>query len=189
VTGRPRIGIFGGRFDPPHAGHVAVAGAAMRQLRLDRLLVVPSRQPPHRDAGTTPPEIRHAMAVAAFPGPGRVEVSRIELDRDGPDYTVDTLEELASQGRLFLIVGADHAGLPGWHRPERVRELATVVVAPRPGAPPPGPGVVALQMEPVDLASTTIREAVRRGGDLDGRVPDAVAALIAAEGLYREAKW
>jgi len=186
VTGRPRIGVFGGRFDPPHAGHVAVAGAAMRQLRLDRLVVVPSRQPPHRDAGTTPPEVRYAMAVAAFPGPGRVEVSRIELDRQGPDYTADTLAELAPEGRLFLIVGADHAELPGWHMAERVRELATLVVAPRPGVEPPGPQVVALHMEPVDLASTAIREAVGRGEDLGDRVPEAVAALIAAEGLYSE---
>jgi nicotinate-nucleotide adenylyltransferase len=173
VTGRPRIGVFGGRFDPPHAGHVAVAGAAMRQLRLDRLVVVPSRQPPHRDAGTTPPEVRYAMAVAAFPGPGRVEVSRIELERQGPDYTADTLAELAPEGRLFLIVGADHAELPGWHMAER-------------GVEPPGPHVVALQMEPVDLASTAIREAVGRGEELGDRVPEAVAALIAAEGLYSE---
>jgi nicotinate-nucleotide adenylyltransferase len=186
VTGRPRIGVFGGRFDPPHAGHVAVAGAAIRQLHLDRLLVVPSRQPPHRDPGTTPPEIRYAMARAAFPGPGRVEVSRIELDREGPDYTVDTLEELATEGRLFLIVGSDHAHLSRWHRPERVRELATIVVAPRPGTQPPGNGVVELQMEPVDLASTGIRAAVCRGEDVADLVPDAVAHMIAAEGLYRE---
>jgi nicotinate-nucleotide adenylyltransferase len=186
VTGRPRIGVFGGRFDPPHAGHVAVAGAAMRQLGLDRLLIVPSRQPPHRDAGTTPPELRYAMAVAAFPGPGRVEVSRIELNREGPDYTDETLAALEPEGRLFLIVGADHAGLPGWHKPERVLELATLVVAPRPGSEPPGPGVVALQMEPVDLASTAVREAVGRGEDPGDLVPAGVAAIIAAEGLYRE---
>jgi nicotinate-nucleotide adenylyltransferase len=186
VTGRPRIGVFGGRFDPPHLGHVAVAGAAMRQLHLDRLLIVPSGRPPHRDAGTTPPELRFAMAQAAFPGPGRIEVSRIELDRDGPDYTDETLAALAPEGRLFLIVGADHAGLPGWHEPERVLGLATLVVAPRPGAAPPGPGVVALQMEPVDLASTAIREAAARGEDLADLVPEAVAALIAARGLYGE---
>jgi nicotinate-nucleotide adenylyltransferase len=186
VTGRPRIGVFGGRFDPPHAGHVAVAGAAMRQLRLDRLLVVPSRQPPHRDAGTTPPELRYRMAVAAFPGPSRVEVSRIELDRDGPDYTDETLAALEPEGRLFLIVGADHADLPGWRNAGRIRELATLVVAPRPGVPPPGPGVVALQMVPVDLASTAIRAAACRGADLTDLVPAAVAAVIAAEGLYRE---
>ena len=186
MTGRPRIGVFGGRFDPPHAGHVAVAGAAMRQLHLDRLIVVPARKPPHRDAGTTPPELRYRMAEAAFPGPGRVEVSRIELDRDGPDYTVDTLAALKPEGRLFLIIGADHADLPGWHAPERVRGLATLVVAPRPGTSPTASDVVELQMEPVDLASTTIREAVARGEDPTGLVPDAVAALIAAEGLYSQ---
>ena len=157
----------------------------MRQLRLDRLLIVPSRQPPHRDPGTTPPELRYAMARAAFPGPGRVEVSRIELDRDGPDYTVDTLAALAPEGRLFLIVGADHADLPGWQRPERVRELATLAVAPRPGAEPPvRPGIVQLQMEPVDLASTAIRRAACRGQDLGDRVPAGVASVIAAERLY-----
>jgi nicotinate-nucleotide adenylyltransferase len=186
MTGRPRIGVFGGRFDPPHGGHVAVAGAAMRQLRLDRLLIVPSRQPPHRDAGTTPPELRFAMAQAAFPGPGRIEVSRIELDREGPDYTDQTLEALEPEGRLFLIVGADHADLPGWRRPDRVRALATLVVAPRPGLPPPGPDVVALQMEPVDMASTAIREAAVRGEDIAALVPPGVAAIIAAEGLYGE---
>jgi nicotinate-nucleotide adenylyltransferase len=186
VTGRPRIGVFGGRFDPPHAGHVAVAGAAMRQLRLDRLLIVPSRQPPHRDAGTTPPEVRYAMARAAFPGPGRVEVSRIELDREGPDYTDETLEALAPEGRLFLIVGADHAELRGWRNADRIRGQATLVVAPRPGVPARGPDVVALQMEPVDLASTAIRDAVSRGEDLTDLVPAGVAEVIAAEGLYRE---
>jgi nicotinate-nucleotide adenylyltransferase len=126
------------------------------------------------------------MAQAAFPGPGRVEVSRFELDGDGPDYTVETLEALEPEGRLFLIVGADHGDLPGWHRPERVRELATVVVAPRPGAAPPGPGVVLLQMEPVDVASTAIRRAVADGADLRDLVPEGVASVIAAEGLYRE---
>ncbi len=185
MTGRPRIGVFGGRFDPPHAGHVAVAGAAMRQLHLDRLIVVPSRQPPHRDAGTTPPELRFRMAQAAFPGPGRVEVSRIELDGRGPDYTVETLERLAPEGRLFLIVGADHGQLRGWDRPDQVRELATIVVAPRPGSDRPGPDVIELQMKPVDVASTAIRRAAARGDDLDAMVPEGVAALIAAEGLYR----
>jgi nicotinic acid mononucleotide adenylyltransferase len=88
----------------------------------------------------------------------------------------------------FIVdrVGADHADLAGWHRPERVRELATVVVAPRPGAAEPGPDVVALQMEPVDLASTAIRQAVGRGEDLGDAVPEAVASVIAAEGLYRQ---
>jgi nicotinic acid mononucleotide adenylyltransferase len=115
-----------------------------------------------------------------------VEVSRIELDGDGLDYTDETLAALEPEGRLFLIVGADHAELAGWRNADRIRELATLVVAPRPGVPPPGPTVVALQMEPVDLASTGIREAVSRGEDLADLVPDAVAAIIAAEGLYEE---
>ena len=101
---------------------------------------------------------------------------------DDPAYHLEGDPE----GRLFLIVGADHADLPGWHRPERVRELATVVVAPRPGAAEPGTDVVALQMEPVDLASTAIRQAVGRGEDLGDAVPEAVASVIAAEGLYRQ---
>jgi nicotinate-nucleotide adenylyltransferase len=180
-----RLGVFGGQFDPPHNGHVAVVRAARDQLRLDRLLVVPSLQPPHRPEPGTPAEVRYELARAAFAGEPRVDVSRIELDRAGPSYTADTLEALAAPGReLVLILGADQlAALDGWHRPDRVRELATIAVAGRPGAPR-ADGVETLAMEPVDASSSEIRERVARGEDIAALVPPGVAAAIARAGLY-----
>ena len=103
------------------------------------------------------------MAQAAFAGEPGVEVSRIELDRDGPGYTAETLEALAGPDReLYLILGADQlAALESWHRPERVRELARLAVAARPGAPP-ADAAARLQMEPVDVSSSALRRR-RRG--------------------------
>jgi nicotinate-nucleotide adenylyltransferase len=180
-----RIGVFGGQFDPPHNGHLAVVRAATRQLGLDLLLVVPTPRPPHRPEPETPAEVRYDLARAAFADEPGVEVSRIELDRPGPSYTADTLAGLSAPGRtLSLVVGADQlAALESWERPDRVRELATIVVAARPGAPR-ADGVEVLVMEPVEASSSEIRERVARGLDVTGMVPPAVAAAIEREGLY-----
>ncbi len=135
--GMTRIGVFGGQFDPPHNGHLAVVRAATKQLGLDRVLVVPSARPPHRPARRRPPRPATGWREAAFAGEPGVEVSRIEIDRDGPGYTAKTLEALSGPDReLYLILGADQlAALESWNRPERVRELARLAVAARPGAP------------------------------------------------------
>jgi nicotinate-nucleotide adenylyltransferase len=185
VTATERVGVFGGQFDPPHNGHLAVARAARRQLGLDRLLVVPTPRPPHRPEPETPAEVRFDLARRAFADEPGVELSPIELDREGPSYTADTLAALSRPGRtLFLIVGADQlAALDRWYRPDRVRALATIVVAARPGAPPVE-GVEVLAMEPVDASSSEIRERVARGEDVSGLVPPGVAAAIARDGLY-----
>jgi nicotinate-nucleotide adenylyltransferase len=180
-----RIGVFGGQFDPPHNGHLAVVRAAVGQLHLDRLLVVPSPRPPHRPEPDTPAEVRFELARAAFAGEPGVEVSRIELDRDGPSYTADTLAALSRPGRrLYLIVGADQlAALDGWYRPDLVRELATIAVAARPGSPR-ADGVEVLEMEPVAAASSDVRERIALGEDVSALVPAGVAAAIRREGLY-----
>jgi len=180
-----RIGVFGGQFDPPHNGHLAIVRAARDQLDLDRVLVVPSARPPHRPAPATPAETRYRLAQAAFAGEPGVEVSRIELDRDGPGYTAETLEALAGPDRqLYLIVGADQlAAMASWHRPERVRELARVVVAARPGAPP-ADAADRLVMEPVDLSSSALRHRIGQGEDVRAMVPAAVVDAITREGLY-----
>lgn len=180
-----RIGVFGGQFDPPHNGHVAVVRAAVPQLLLDRLLVVPTPRPPHRPEPATPADVRFELARAAFADEPGVEVSRIELDRAGPSYTADTLAALAAPGRaLCLIVGADQlAALDTWHRADRVRELATIAVAARPGAPHVD-GVEVLLMEPVEASSSEIRERIARGEDVSELVPPRVAAAIARDGLY-----
>jgi nicotinate-nucleotide adenylyltransferase len=179
-----RVGVFGGEFDPPHLAHVAVARVARDQLALDRLLVVPAGTPPHREASTTPAATRLRMAELAFTGERAIEVSPIEIDRAGTSHTLESLEQLAPLGELFLIMGADQlASFDSWREPEAIRELATLVVAPRTGFAPPGGGAVPLEMAPVDLSSTDVRERLRTG-DGEQLVPAAVLALIRAQGLY-----
>jgi nicotinate-nucleotide adenylyltransferase len=120
-----RIGVFGGQFDPPHVGHLIVCQEARYRLALDRLLVVPAGTPAHRAPPETPAELRLRLAEAAFAGEPRTEVSRIELERPGPSYTVDTLEALAGEGELYLILGADqYATFERWREPDRIRRLA-----------------------------------------------------------------
>ena len=112
-------------------------------------------------------------------------MSRLELDREGPSYTADTLEQLAGPGtELYLVVGADQlAALDSWHRPDRVRDLARLVVAGRPGVPPAA-DAEELVMAPVAVSSSELRRRVAEGLDVTGLVPAAVAAAIAREGLY-----
>jgi nicotinate-nucleotide adenylyltransferase len=180
-----RIGVFGGQFDPPHNGHLAIVRAAREQLGLDRVLVVPSARPPHRPVPATPAETRYRLAQAAFADEPGVEVSRIEIDRDGPGYTAETLEALAGPDReLYLILGADQlAALDSWHRPERVRELAHLAVAARSGAPP-ADAAARLVMEPVDVSSSALRRLIGEGADVSAMVPAGVADAIAREELY-----
>ena len=113
-------------------------------------------------------------------------MSRLELDREGPSYTVDTLEQLSRPGdELYLIVGADQlAALPEWHRPDRVRELAGLVVAGRPGAPHAA-DAQELVMQPVDVSSSEVRRRISQGVDVSGLVPDAVAGRRRARGVVR----
>jgi nicotinate-nucleotide adenylyltransferase len=178
-----RVGVFGGEFDPPHLGHLAVVRTARDQLGLDRVLVIPAARPPHRHPSATPAEDRLRMAELTFAGEPRVEVSRMELDREGPSYTVDTLRFLAGADELVLIVGADQ-DIHDWHEPDEIVRLAQLAVAPREGhVRRYGPGVTELEMEPVDLSSTRVREQLAAGGGTDAVTP-AVLELIRAHGLY-----
>jgi nicotinate-nucleotide adenylyltransferase len=201
------IGVLGGTFDPFHLGHLALARAARDALGLERVLVVPAAVPPHKPGRpVSSPEVRLAMVVAGIRGDPRLESSRIELDRAGPSYTVDTLAELAADERragrepdLTLILSADSFdGLATWHEPDRLLELARVAVAPRAGAPGPDlagfdaafPGrrerIVVFDAPPVDVSASKIRRRAARGESLDGLVPEAVAAVIRADRLYRQ---
>jgi nicotinate-nucleotide adenylyltransferase len=180
-----RIGVFGGEFDPPHLGHLAVLRAARDQLHLDRVLVVPAGVPPHRAASTTPAGIRLEMAQQAFAGEPGVEVSSMEIERDGPSYTVDTLEQLVPQGRIFLIIGADQlAALDSWHEADRIRELATLVAAPRDGFPVDPSEATPLEMPAVDISSRAVRDSLRAGRSAEDALDPAVANLIRTHGLY-----
>ena len=189
-----RLGLFGGSFDPPHVGHLLVASDACEALSLDRLVFVPAAvQPLKIGRLSATAEQRLAMTRLLVGDDDRFEVDPMEIHRAGLSYTVDTLTAVAGRhpgAELFLLVGADIPGsFTRWREPERIVELATLVVLQRGGAEPdltalPGkPRVV--QTRRVDVSSTEVRERVRTGKSIHGFVPDAVAEFIAAELLYR----
>jgi nicotinate-nucleotide adenylyltransferase len=181
-------GLLGGAFDPPHNGHLALARAALDRLAPDRLVVVVTGDPPHKKV-ETPAKVRYRLAEAAFDGLPDVELSRHELERPGPSYTVDTVRWAADRwGEVVLVVGADHwASFDRWHDPEGVLRHARLSVVTRPGVelPPPRDRVTIFEMPPVDVSSTDVRERVARGDPIDDLVPPRVAALIDELGLYR----
>ena len=189
-----RIGIFGGTFDPVHTGHIEAAEAVRRSLGLDRMLLVVANEPWQKEGlrPVTPAEDRFALVVAATEGHPGLEPSRLELERGGPSYTVDPVDELhrAEPGSdLVLVVGADVvADLPTWHDEARLRDEVTLAVVSRPGSPaaepPPGWRSVAVPVAPVDVSSTELRERLADGRPVDGLVPEAVMRCIRRRGLY-----
>src|SRR5438874_9716105 len=132
---------MGGTFDPIHVGHLAIAEEARDALGLDRIVFMPAGQPPHKPRDTvTAVEHRVAMVELAIAGNDAFQLSRIEVDRPGPSYTVDTVEALAADAELTVILSVEtFAELPGWHEPERLFTAARVAVVPREGYPAPDP--------------------------------------------------
>jgi nicotinate-nucleotide adenylyltransferase len=201
------LGLLGGTFDPIHNGHVAAAGAAQTALGLDTITLIPSHIPPHRrDPVGATSEQRFEMArLAAAEHPGW-SASRIELDRDGPSYTYDTLVTLGERSesrstQIFFITGADaFAEIDTWSRYPAVLDLANFVVVSRPGItldslrdrvpsafrdrPSASTRVILVEAHTPDISSTDIRRRVRAGNSLSGFVPDPVARYIAAHRLY-----
>jgi nicotinate-nucleotide adenylyltransferase len=184
-----RVGIFGGTFDPVHVGHLAIANAALESLPLDRVVFIPAKRAPLKEHGPVASEAdRLDMLELAVAGEPRFSVSRVELDREGPSYTVDTLERLAGADELFLILGGDAiADIGRWKDPERIAKLATLVVAERPGAPERtrNASVVAFDAPRLDISSRELRARSARGRSLRYLVPDPVWRHIEARGLYR----
>jgi nicotinate-nucleotide adenylyltransferase len=194
-----KIGLLGGTFDPFHFGHLAAADAAVDCADLDRVLFVPAAQPPHRPPAVASPHQRIEMCRLGIDGEPRFEVSDIEVKREGLSYTVDTLSQLQKQqadDELFLILGWDAAQLfSTWHEPDKVRELATIVVVARPGSGAPreedlqGVGldkakvVICLTTTP-DVSASDIRHAIAAGEPITGKVPKAVERFIAEHRLY-----
>jgi nicotinate-nucleotide adenylyltransferase len=199
------LGLLGGTFDPIHNGHVAAAAAAQGALGLDTITLIPSHIPPHRrDPVGATSEQRFEMAQLAAAEHSGWSASRIELDRDGPSYTYDTLvalRESAPEGtQFFFITGADaFAEIATWSRYPAVLDLANFVVVSRPGitldslrARVPSAfdrssahtRVILVDAPTPDISSTDIRRRVRAGHSLSGVVPDSVARYIAAHRLY-----
>ena len=196
---RGAIGIFGGTFDPIHVAHLAVAEAARDTLGLDRVLFVPAGEPPHKLAQTiTPAAHRLAMVEAAIADNPAFEVSRVELDRSGPSYTADTLAAIDAPAMALIISAEAFRALPAWHEPERIVELATIVVAPRDGYPDAEPAyleqafprspvrVVVLDGPRMRLSASEIRSRAADGRSVRYLVPDAVAAYIGDHSLYQD---
>lgn len=196
-----RVGIFGGAFDPPHHAHVALAGAAVVQLHLDRLQVLPTGSAWHKVRPLSPAADRLAMAHAAFDGVSGALVDDREMRRTGPSYTTDTLQSLRAEwpgAEFFLILGGDQAAsLLGWHGWRELLDGATIAIARRPGAdvdaagPPwrnePGARWCWIDMPAVDTSATDIRDRAARGEDLHPLVPPGVARYIDQHHLYRTA--
>ena len=196
-----RLGVMGGTFDPIHNGHIAVATELLDAFHLDRILFVPAGQPWQKE-GYSGAEDRWLMTVLTAATNPRFEASRMEIDRKGPTYTVDTLAILRDfygpDAALFFVAGIDAVLTLGtWHRAEGVAALAEVIAVPRPGfdagALRPGPDwpvVHVADVPEVDVSSTEVRRRVREGLPVDDLVPPVVAEYIAEHGLYRTpAEW
>lgn len=206
-AGPRRIGVFGGAFDPPHLAHVALARAAIDQLQLDELRVVPTGYAWHKNRPLSPSDHRLKMALLAFSGLRGVNVDDRELRRAGPSYTIDTLEALCQEQPgcvLFLVIGGDQlAAFDKWRRWQDILALATVCVAerlPQVGAAantaaqaPALPGLIPLQFPAMPVSATDIRQRLASQShapgsppaDLRGLVPEDVARYISEHGLYK----
>lgn len=187
-----RLGIFGGTFDPPHIGHLIVAQDAWSVLGLDRILFIPAASPPHKtDRVITPAALRLEMLRAALAGDPRFEVADLELRREGPSYTVDTLRELRARypaASLFFLLGTDQfRELHTWREPEEIAQLARLVVLSR-GGSEAGAGSEFphqyLQVTRIDVSATEIRARVAAGKPIRYLVPKGVEEVIGREGLY-----
>ncbi|CAA9559313.1 MAG: Nicotinate-nucleotide adenylyltransferase [uncultured Thermomicrobiales bacterium] len=196
----PRIGVFGGTFDPVHLGHLIVASEVCHALSLDRLLFVPSRSPHKTNQGTTEDHHRLAMLRLAVAGDARFAIDTLELDRPGPSYTADTLDSLTrrlSPARLVFVMGEDSLrDFPTWHDPGRITRLAEIAVAHRPGvradlaaveaAVPESRGRIRLvPIPPIGVSSRDVRRRVATGAPIAHLLPAAVERYIRDHGLYR----
>ena len=195
-----RIGIFGGTFDPIHYGHLVAAEEARAILGLERVLIVPAGQPPHKTARPiTPAEHRVAMVQLAIASNPHFVLSRVDLDRPGPHYSVDMVARLRralGPGEVFFIVGMDSLmQLPTWHEPERLIGLCYIVGVNRPGytydlAPLERavPGIAShiriVEAPQLEISSHELQERVRRGLPIKYQVPEPVEEYILQHKLY-----
>lgn len=204
----PRLGLFGGSFDPPHLGHLHVLARARAAFQLDHVVVVPAREPPHKSGrALADGAARLELLRALLAGQEGLSLWSFELERAGPSYTVDTLRALrkVASGALFLILGTDNlAGLPGWREAETLLALAQPIVVPRAGSTPAELEAALadarlstrartrlalgrLSGATVDVSSSELRAALAQGAGMHPLFPPALAELARACALYRGA--
>jgi nicotinate-nucleotide adenylyltransferase len=186
-----KIGLFGGSFDPVHHGHLIVGQAAAEALGLDELRFVPAREQPFKlGQHAAPAADRAAMLELAVQGAPRLSVERLELERPGPSYTVDTLRALVARhpgAALTLLLGADAAReLEDWHEAGALPGLARIVVFARGSTAVPDSRLIAgvVEVPRIEISATEIRGRVRAGLPIRYWVPDAVARYVAQHRVY-----
>lgn len=196
MSSSSRVGIFGGTFDPIHKAHLEVARQAVIQMDLDKIILVPSKHPPHKnEKGITGAELRYEMVKLAVEDKRNMEVSSVEIERTGPSYTVDTLKEMDEiYDEIMFVVGADNLiNIKTWKKPEELLEMCPFVVAPRGGVLEEdfqdeifrGKDLRFLDMSEISLSSTEVRERFAEGQSVDGLVPEEVIEFIVEKDLYR----
>jgi nicotinate-nucleotide adenylyltransferase len=200
-----RIGVLGGTFDPPHVGHLWLATLAADAMELDRVLFMPASQPPHkRRRGMAKPTDRLLMTRLAISGDEQFELTVIEMERPGPSYTIDSIDELSTlygdETQFFLLMAADSlTSIDTWREPDALLERVEWVVGPRPGVPLPNRSTLErrfganasrihlLDGPSLDVSSSEIRRRVAAGHAIRYLVPRGVEDLIVDRGLYRRA--
>jgi nicotinate-nucleotide adenylyltransferase len=193
VTTAPRVGVMGGTFDPVHHGHLVAASEVAQWFDLDEVIFVPTGEP-WQKTEVSPSEHRYLMTVIATASNPRFTVSRVDIDRDGPTYTIDTLRDLKAQrpdAELFFITGADAiAQILSWRDHDELWDLAHFVAVSRPGHVLntdglPSDDVSQLEIPALAISSTDCRDRVQRGHPVWYLVPDGVVQYIAKHHLYR----
>ncbi|BDZ46576.1 putative nicotinate-nucleotide adenylyltransferase [Naasia aerilata] len=192
-SGRPRIGVMGGTFDPIHHGHLVAASEVAQSFQLDEVIFVPTGQP-WQKRGVSPAEHRYLMTVIATASNPRFTVSRVDIDRGGPTYTIDTLRDIREERQdsdLFFITGADAVKqIFSWKDVDELWDLAHFVAVSRPGHAVslrdlPERDVSWLEVPALAISSTDCRSRVNRGHPVWYLVPDGVVQYISKHDLYR----
>ncbi len=198
----PRLGIMGGTFDPPHMAHLIMAERAVYEYNLDEVLFIPSGNPPHKTGiNISDAEDRYAMTLLSISSNPHFCISRIEIDRSGLSYSIDTLKEIKEQhgddAEIYFIIGMDEAlNLASWHEAEKLPAVTQFIIAPRSGYSPDSipdkipeyfkDSIHFLSMQPIYISSTSLRENVAQSHSIRYLVPDSVNEYIHKHHLYKK---
>jgi len=185
-----KLGIFGGSFDPIHNGHIYIASLAFELLGLEKVVFIPAALPPHKQSLASSGVDRFEMARIATASDIRFTVSDIELKREGKSYTIDTVkkfEKLYEGYEFYLIIGADMANdFKNWYKADELSELITPVSVKRSGHEITDSNILTLEIPPIDVSSTEVRDRVKSGQDISDLVPKDVENYIKQKGLYKK---